>query len=168
MNNHEIASMMLLHPRTRLVFDGVYAADNLPRKPRDRKPCAYILNTAPSSSMGEHWVSAYFPPRGHPEYFDSFAMSVPDRFQRFLGNTFWKSNVPVQNVLTTACGQFCIFFICMRYIYQRSMETIITYLSEQDGWRADEFVNMFVERFFSVDLEVQDTDFIMEQFSAKP
>ena len=40
------------------VFKGVHALDQIARL-KPRAPAAYVFNTKPSTSPGEHWVAVY-------------------------------------------------------------------------------------------------------------
>ena len=52
------------------VFKGVYALDQIARL-NPRVPAAYVFNTKPSTSPGEHWVAAYIMSNRKAVYFDS-------------------------------------------------------------------------------------------------
>lgn len=162
MNNHEINYILSRHPATRSVFAGVFAKDTLSQRPRTRTPAAYVVNTAAASSNGEHWICIYVPSSGPAEYFDSYALTASKEFVKFMGGFYRKNVIPLQNIFTTVCGQYCIYYICMRYVYHKSMDEILAQLSEERALDSDEYANKFVELFFGRDLDVQDIDFIIE------
>ena len=80
-------------------------------------PSAYVFNLDPSYKPGSHWVAVYIDRNGLPEYFDSFAHPPPREIKDFLYTCAesWNYNhVPIQELYSTTCGQFVVF-----YIYQR-------------------------------------------------
>lgn len=163
MNNHEIEKLFKTHPNLSSVYAGVFAKDLIPDKIRNRLPAAYIINTGNSSSPGEHWICIYAPLRGYIEYFDSYALRVPNVFKTFMNYCYRRSNISVQGIVSTVCGQYCLYYICMRYVFHKSMKDIIIHLDSL-GDRSDEHVNSFVEMFFSLDLDVIDEQFLKERF----
>ena len=71
----------------------------------------YILE--PSYMSGSHWVATYVKD-GVINYFDSFGMPP---FQQMVNHTRSKSltllhqNNQIQNINTTTCGYFCLYFL---------------------------------------------------------
>lgn len=161
MNNREIEFLLTRNPATRSVFAGVFARNTLPGKPRARKPYAYIVNTANAETSGEHWICIYHPVVGIPEYFDSYGMDAPKIFELFMSNRYKKSVVRLQHQLTTVCGQYCLYYICMRSVYHKSMDEILGILYGERKLNSDVYVNHFVEEFFLGDFDVQDLDFMI-------
>ena len=62
-------------PILNAVFVGVFAADQLPRKPKKRKPQAYIVNTDPVNKRGTHWFGIYTE-KGCCEVMDSYGLPL--------------------------------------------------------------------------------------------
>ncbi len=94
-------------------FKGVFARDKLPQG-HLQWPCALVLNTDPAHKPGEHWVAVYIDRDGLGEYFDSFGLDPPKVFASFLNsNTLkWTCNkVKLQDLLTSACGYFCAYYL---------------------------------------------------------
>ena len=94
---------------------------------RKVSPLHTFLNLDPSYKPGSHWVAVYIDRKGRPEYFDSFGHPPPREIKDFLHTCAesWKHNhVPIQELYSTTCGQFVVF-----YIYQRcsglTLESII-------------------------------------------
>ena len=143
-----------------------YSADSLPSGPRLDRPCAYVANTADWNERGEHWVCFFFPKKGQPEYFDSFASEVPLKFRQFLGtkHLFKKNNVLVQHPMTSTCGQHVLY-----YIWQRcrgmTMEQILKLYSDSDYLLNDVMVNQIVKQNFALNVKVIDIQFINAQMS---
>ena len=162
----QITHTLTSHPRTKNVFVSTHAADSLPLGPRVDKPCAYIANTANWDQQGEHWVCFFFPKKGLPEYFDSFALDIPRHFANFLGSHFKQNHHIVQHPFSTACGQHVIY-----YIWQRCrglcMEQILSLYTKNDYLINDVFVNQMIQQAFGVNLNVIDTRFINEQLNLR-
>ena len=96
---------------TRTHFLGVFARDQLPTA--SKYPACFEANTDPISLPGTHWVEFFYVSPTHLEFFDSYG--EPPHFYNFsISNkiTTLKSNSqPLQNLRTTVCGQFCIYYL---------------------------------------------------------
>ena len=107
-------------PQLKLVFQGVFAADQLPSKPEFTKPCAYIVNADPISKPGSHWFGM-FTEQGKCEIMDSYGMPlnwygespftlwVFDKWQSVTSNA--KS---LQELKSNACGQYALMYLKFR------------------------------------------------------
>ena len=100
---------------------------------------------------------------GVGEYFDSFARYPPHEVVHFLRSHAkgWQYNrMQVQELYTTTCGQFVVF-----YIYQKSqgltLEVILLkYFSTHNKLRNDLLVRDFVKLHYHHDAKVMDPNFI--------
>ena len=150
------------HPDVRPVLVGVYAANTLPSGPRKRKPCAYIVNTDRSYLPGSHWNVIYFDINGEVDFFDSYGRPPPKDFSTLLGDSYNYQEHFIQHPLSSACGQYCIF-----YVFQRSrglsMEEILSLFDKDNTLLNDVIVNLTVEKNFNVDLDIFDTKYIAKQ-----
>lgn len=103
----------------RRVHGRVCALNQLPHRIHHR-PAVYIVNSQPSSKPGRHWFVLYFPRVGPAEFFDSLGRKpgyYSWRLERYLNNhggCYIFNTRRVQQVGTTTCGQYCMY-----YIYQR-------------------------------------------------
>ena len=134
---------------------GVYPADMLPTKAAVAKPGFYVANTDPHFKAGEHWVAFYIPidmTRNPMEYWDSYGLKPPEIFVPFLNPTYLRNTKFIQHPLSSTCGQYCIYYILMRY-NGHSMEKIVSIFSE-DTLENDIMVNQTVEHNFYVDLDI--------------
>ena len=129
------------------------------------KPSSYICNLDPSTMPGSHWVCLYFPPKGLPEYFDSFGFPPLEPFELFLGKSYRFNPCFIQYPLSTVCGQYCIYFLWQRSL-NKSMNIILSQFDENDLLFNDIFVNNAIENHFSIDLQVFDLDFVSSQLCA--
>ena len=73
----------------------------------------FIYNLEPSYMSGSHWVATYVK-NGIINYFDSFGMPP---FQEIVNHakkknmTLLHQSDQIQNLLTTTCGYFCLYFL---------------------------------------------------------
>ena len=161
MNNREISMLMRSNAKTCSVFGGVFAADTLPVKPRDNKPCAYIANTHKHHQPGEHWVCFYFPKDSPPEFWDSYGRNPQDDFKPILGATYLCSEKMIQHPLSSVCGQYCCFYILKRSQGFEMLDIVSAFTD--DLLLNDIMVNRTVEKNFQVDLDVIDIPFLNMQ-----
>ena len=164
MNSSTITSILTSHPGIRKDFVGVFPADMLPTKARDAKPGFYVVNTDPHFKAGEHWVAFYIPldMKTNPmEYWDSYGLKPPEIFTPFLNRMYLRNTKFIQHPLSSTCGQYCIYYILMRY-KGHSIEEIVSVFSE-DTLENDIIVNQTVERNFYVDLDIFDINHLYQQ-----
>ena len=115
MNTNEIENAICQDPSAEAIFIGVYARDQLPKS--IKYPAAMVWNTDPADQPGEHWVAAYFTEDGIGEYFDSYGLEPLPCFKRYMDKQSrqWTWNqVSLQDVWTSACGHFCVFYVIHR------------------------------------------------------
>ena len=117
MNNREITALLTRDLRARRVFRGVFPRDKLPEYVNGAS--AYIINTDHSRGPGKHWVCVWFDGQGGGEYFDSFG--VPPTLEPIL--RFIKRNLTgrfsyntrlFQNLLSSACGLYVMYYVLMK------------------------------------------------------
>ena len=81
--------------------------------PHNHMQALFIYNLEPSYMGGSHWVATYVK-NGIINYFDSFGMPP---FQEIVDHARKKNlillhqNNQIQNLLTTTCGYFCLYFL---------------------------------------------------------
>ena len=81
--------------------------------PHNHKQALFIYNLEPSYMSGSHWVATYVK-NGIINYFDSFGMPP---FQEIVNHAKRKNTTllhqsdQIQNLLTTTCGYFCLYFL---------------------------------------------------------
>ena len=146
MKTIDVEESLLPDEITRMIAEGVYAADRLP-KTITHRPLLYIANTDPHFKPGRHWVVIYFGEE-HIEYFDPLGKqpnSIIEDYLTLMGPNGYLRNVrKVQGTQNVNCGQFCLYYA---YFNSRdiSMDTILS--------------------SFTVDYAFN--DYIVEQFVAK-
>lgn len=116
LTTYEIRKFLLNDKKSRKIFNGVFAADTLPKYVS--KNTAYVVNTDPISMSGSHWVAIYFDKEGNGEYFDSYGLPpIVYNHKKFILNnsheyTYNKSCL--QSVTSSVCGHYCILYIGAR------------------------------------------------------
>ena len=81
--------------------------------PHNHMQALFIYNLEPSYMDGSHWVATYVK-NGIINYFDSFGMPP---FQEIVNHaktknmTLLHQSDQIQNLLTTTCGYFCLYFL---------------------------------------------------------
>ena len=81
--------------------------------PHQHKLALFIYNLEPHYMSGNHWVTTYVR-NGTINYFDSFGMPP---FQELVNHakeknlTLLHQNGQIQNLYTTACGYYCLYFL---------------------------------------------------------
>ena len=99
-------------------FLGVLPCDRLP-KDVHHLPAMLVVNTEPAHLSGAHWLAIYitihrqgyfFDSYGHPPTYDAFPKSIQQFLDRSCSDVVY-SPQQVQDHLSTACGQHCLFFL---------------------------------------------------------
>ena len=81
--------------------------------PHNHQQALFIYNLEPSYMSGSHWVATYVKDNVI-NYFDSFGLPP---FQEMVNHarkknlTLLHQNNQIQNLLTTTCGYFCLYFL---------------------------------------------------------
>ena len=81
--------------------------------PHNHMQALFIYNLEPTYMSGSHWVATYVK-NGIINYFDSFGMPP---FQEIVNHakrknmTLLHQSDQIQNLLTTTCGYFCLYFL---------------------------------------------------------
>ena len=99
---------------TERYFKGVYSSDNMPSS---TPPYCFIVNSEPSDQPGDHWL-AFWVNEDSVEFFDTYGRTpymFDNAFSAFLGGRkcFYNS-VGLEGIFSKTCGQFSIYYICLR------------------------------------------------------
>lgn len=116
MNGSKIEYVLTLTPGIQDMFCGFGSPDTL-IPPFTKFPSVYILNTAVSSSPGEHWCVFCIEDKSKGYFFDSFGSSPWD--YGFNDPLFKQIKVecntrPLQHYFSSTCGHHCLYF-CIKY-----------------------------------------------------
>ena len=81
--------------------------------PHNHTQTLFIYNLEPAYMSGSHWVSTYAKD-GIINYFDSIGMAPFQEIVNHARNknlTLVHQNDQIQNIITTTCGYFCLYFL---------------------------------------------------------
>ena len=81
--------------------------------PHHHRQALFIYNLEPSYMSGSHWVSTYVKDNVI-NYFDSFGLPPFQEIVNHAGKknlTLLHQNNQIQNINTTTCGYFCLYFL---------------------------------------------------------
>jgi hypothetical protein len=97
-------------------FIGVFSSDKLPTK--IKYPVALIVNTAPSTNPGDHWIAIYITRNRDGYYFDSFGrpptVSSIISFLKKNCKTIDFNTKQIQHLKSIKCGQFSALYLKYR------------------------------------------------------
>jgi hypothetical protein len=97
----------------RMMFQGVFSCDTLPRNPH-----LLICNTDPSYEPGKHWIAIHVDGHGRGEYFDSFGRPPNEHFRQYMnkhcGNRWTYNKRHLQSIISSFCGYYCCFYCIFR------------------------------------------------------
>ena len=128
-------------------FLGVFSRDKLPKiSRRTRFPACLVVNSAPASQAGEHWLAIYFLDSIHCEFFDSYAYH-PGFYglSEYLAKFSVTATVDhtLQSLESAVCGHYCILYLYLRSLAY-PLSTIVSSFSRTDlilnDHRAADFV----------------------------
>ena len=128
------------------IFNGTHAIDALPTFGYG----CYVINLAPSSHPGTHWVAVFCDTVGRVEYFDSAGRGAPNSFIKWWGphRDFITNPYTLQHSTSDVCGQYTIFYLIHR-CRGTTMRTIL-YSFTSNKNRNDRMVYDFVRRKYGV------------------
>lgn len=96
-------------------YNGVYPRDLLPRS--IHTPLAFVVNTDPHTRPGTHWTAIYINENKEADFFDSYGRSPNSDSKVFIqrnSRISRFSNVSLQSLTSTVCGQYCVIFLLFR------------------------------------------------------
>ena len=110
MNSEQLTVVLKQDRYVGSIFGGVYPVNRLP----PIRNGAYVINTAPDSHPGLHWVALMV--KGDSiEYFDSYGGEPSFKLRRWGKSKHWTTNpFPLQSPLTSVCGQYCVYYLLHR------------------------------------------------------
>lgn len=140
MDTRNIERILFEDGACRGIFQGVFSADNLPKKPH-----LLVCNTDPSSQPGTHWIAIFVDSNKHGEYFDSFGRKPPKGFENYMNENCidWIYNTrQLQSITSSFCGYYCCFY-CMFRCKGFDLTRIINMFTKDTGLN-DSIVHGFV------------------------
>ena len=116
MRGSELAHFLRSDRQTRTAFQGVCPINKLPN--RISYPCVLVVNTDLAGSPGEHWTCVYIDAFQKGVFFDSYGIGprhpVLLAFLNYHCLSWFHSEIPIQSVFSTKCGEFCLYFLFLR------------------------------------------------------
>ena len=160
MNTLQLESVLAKDAHVGPMLQGVYALDRVPRL----KPGCYVVNTAPASHPGRHWIALFVTDR-EIEYFDSYGLDPLPRLKQKGKTKSWRHNpMPLQSPLTSVCGQYCVYYLLHR-ARDVSLKSILKHF-DSDVDMNDQLVYDFVRDRYAFDqLKLIDTKKVISQLS---
>lgn len=158
MNTSEILAILKSDQAVEQIFLGVFPLDLLPKI--TNLPAALVVNLDPSDKPGSHWVCLYFANNGVCEYFDSYGRKPYELKAYIIANStnYVFNNVQVQRILTSTCGQMCIYVLIWR-VRGICFKDIIKSMEN------DEFITGFVNSLFRINTCVYNYEYIVNQIA---
>ncbi len=169
MNTVEIDLALRSDECTRDYFGGVWASDRLKLVSKQcAMPVCFVANTDPSNRPGQHWVAFYFPPSGPAEFFDSYGFEAErgslNKFQTHFGHKskIW-NRTRMQGELSTACGQYCIYYLTLRCRGYAMDEIVRSFSGDRPDWNWNDSVAVaFVNKHFRLSTVNVDYAFVIQ------
>jgi len=131
-------------------FEGVFAADTLPRS-LHKRPALLIANTDPITKPGQHWVAFYIGKNGEGEFWDSYGMPpiVPNhkKFLNRLCKKWTYNHTSLQSLDSEVCGEYCVLYLVHR-AHGYSLHTFRKKLFCSDTEKNDQVVRQHFKRMF--------------------
>ena len=152
MNTLQLKDVMKRDRLGKESFLGVFPMDLLPKQEVLQRPFSLIVNTAPSSHKGQHWLAVYVDDEGQGEMFDSYGHSASfydRRLEHFLQRNCMfhvYNSRQVQSFTSDVCGQFCLFFLLHR-CRGIPADSIVNTFSKRTH-QNDELVDHFIQKHF--------------------
>ena len=115
----DFANKLSNFPNIKEKFQGIFSADNLPKK--IKKDHFIICNTDVVAGSGKHWYAVLKIENDCLEIFDS--LGIDEQKKKFLENSFHQKGIfkikfnvsQVQTSISSTCGLFVLYFLVNRY-----------------------------------------------------
>jgi hypothetical protein len=133
------------------LFEGVFAADTLPRR-LHKRPALIICNTDPVSKPGEHWVAFYVDKNGDGEFWDSYGMPpIIPQHRQFLDRLCRKwvyNHTSLQAIDSLVCGEYCVLYLIHRAHGYTLRRFVNMFFNEESPENNDRIVRTLFRRMF--------------------
>lgn len=131
-------------------FLGVYAADQIPKHPSQKRFC-FICNTDPASLPGTHWLAFNFIDPMHYEFFDSYGQALSSAYASLINASpllssslcIAASKNAIQSLYSNLCGQYSLFFLYHRLCNHNSFKSFYSHHFSPNRKSNDSLVNSF-------------------------
>jgi len=150
--------------KTESNFRGVFSRNTLPK---NRSAGFYIVNEEPSSRKGSHWIAFQITPgkKNKNIYFDSYGRKpMFKEIRSYLGKNFQYNRKRLQHMMSTSCGQWCLYFIWRRS-EGWNLRNITDPFDSRKPLINDYVMNFLVEKRFKTNQDVINRKFLVGQIS---
>ena len=131
-------------------FEGVYAADTLPRR-LHKKPALLICNTDPISKPGTHWVAFFIGENGEGEFWDSYGFPpIIKQHRQFLDRLCKKwtyNHTSLQAIDSIVCGEYCVLYLVHR-AHGFTLRRFVNLFFNADTKKNDQLVKTLFHKMF--------------------
>ena len=146
MDSSQIDRVLSGNRLTSKSYMGCFPSDKIPAC--RHFPCSMVVNFDDSTKDGSHWVALYAPNKFQVYYFDSYGTEGVPNLRETLSKRFlWvtRQNLTHQNISSTVCGQYAIFFIymCSKGMPYNNIDRTLRRQSNPDKYVAD-YVNKYI------------------------
>lgn len=149
MDGLTIESIMRHDPHTAHMFEGVFAADTLPRRPH-RNPALIVVNTDPIAKPGSHWQAIHIDEHGKGEFFCSYGLPpFIHHHRKFLDRVckIWHYNpISLQAFDSTVCGHYCLLYLIHK-AHGYSLSNFVNMYFDGNEEKNDAVVKYIVDRY---------------------
>lgn len=141
--------IMRTDPHTSKLFEGVFAADTLPRR-LNKNPALVIMNVDVIKKPGSHWQAVFIDKNGKGEFFCSYGLPpFVSHHRNFLNRVCksWKYNpVSLQALDSTVCGHYCLLYLIHKS-HGYSLNDFVNMYFDENADKNDAIVKFIVDRY---------------------
>lgn len=121
----QLNQMMATYPG----FLGTFPIDEIPYDKLNKNQLfSFIVNMEPSYKSGSHWVAVFNPSEpknNYVDYWDSFGIVPPTQIQQLKKlKPIMYNTSPIQNIKSTACGYYAVYFLKERYKGRKYLDIV--------------------------------------------
>ena len=169
MDTDQIEDFLKQFPSLYKHFGGVFSLDTLPHiySSNLKKSIYFIINFDPSYKGGSHWICVKLNTMGPNYYFDSYGCPpFHPEILEFLNNNYEFNDIQLQHPLTTACGQWCLYYMIHDFCgFDESQLFEKFKMTNKCLLHTDYIMNSFLEDISGKDLTVVNRNFLDKQMS---
>lgn len=138
-------------------YVGVFAADEIQsilssRRGDSSSSFCFLANTDLSNEPGEHWVAFFVVSNCTLEFFDSYGEHPYTYFPHLQLTTHFTNllynNQKLQKLNSTVCAHYCLYYLYLRVVMNKSLHSIVNSLSLYRTPHPDKIVKSFFIRLF--------------------
>lgn len=135
MDTQQITRILSGNEKTKHIFIGVFAKDQLPTSIKNFPAC-FVVNTDASTEEGSHWLAFYMKTSTDLCFFDSFGYP-PEYFKGEIA-AYVKSfrliefnPMRLQSPVSSVCGQYCIYYLYSKCSGRSLKDLLLSFIPNQ-------------------------------------